>query len=113
MTLCIVSNDCPVGCGVPVVILQACATNALFCFCDLCGCAWSTPAEAKFDAGLNDITGPEHFAPAGVAPISRSQLTHPAWLDAVIAELRDTDWTTSVNDINAGIVARIASARPL
>jgi hypothetical protein len=102
MGLCVVSNCCPTGCGVPVVVLQARASRIPFCFCDLCGCAWATPGEAQVDAGLNSVTGPQTFAPSGVDPIARSQLAQGVWFDAVIAEIPESDWT-SISDINAAI----------
>jgi hypothetical protein len=109
MTVCIVSNCCPTGCGVPVVVLQACATQTLFCYCDLCGCAWSSPGEAQFDAGLDEINGPEKFAPAGVELMPRDRINHSVWLAAIIRELPDSDWGGSVGDINTAITARVAT----
>lgn len=105
MALCIVSNCCPTGCGVPVVILRARLTQTLFCYCDLCGCAWASPAEALFEAGLNQVVGIAQFAPAGVDLVSRNQLVQPVWPNAVIGELADSDWENSAEELNATIAA--------
>lgn len=105
MVLCIVSKCCPTGCGVPVVILQARSTQALFCYCEACGCAWANPHEAQFEVGLNEIAGIVKFAPAGVDLMPRSRLVPAAWLGAVIGELPESDWGTSAEVLNAAIVA--------
>jgi hypothetical protein len=110
MTLCIVSSCCPTGCGVPVVILQARTNRTLFCYCNLCGCAWSSPREAQFESGLNAINRPEAFAPDGVDLPPRAEIAEPGWLAAIVEELPDSDWAASLRDINRAITAR-ASVR--
>ncbi len=105
MVLCIVSNCCPTGCGVPIVILQARSAQMLFCYCDACGCAWANPGEAQFEAGLHEIAGIAKFAPAGVDPMPRSRLVQPDWLAAVIGEIPDSGWGTSAKELNTQIAA--------
>src|SRR5262245_20595263 len=100
MTVCIVSDCCPTGCRVEVLLLRARATQTLFCYCDSCGCAWCSPGDAQFDAGVTEINGPEQFAPAGVELVPRSRLNQAEWFTAVIHEFPDSDWGGSVDDIN-------------
>lgn len=103
MALFFVSDCCPVGCG-QVVVLQSSDDRRLFCYCDACGCVFRSPAEAQFEAGLNEIVEPVYFAPNGVVCPSRETLEQAGWGNAII-EVCENDNDIIVK-VNAGIAER-------
>jgi hypothetical protein len=106
MDLFCVSECCPVGCGMPVVLLASRTANRLFCYCDGCGCVWQTPADAKFEVGMNDVVDVSEFAPDGVEPPSRQSIIDAGLAGAVIADIEEDDWVTSIGELNRSIIER-------
>lgn len=99
--LYIVSNCCPVGCGVPVIVLQAVDSGRLVCYCDLCGCAWSSPKESQLEAGLEDVNSLAEIAPKGVRFASHDAIVAAGWQPMVVES--SEDWFGSIEEVNAGI----------
>ncbi len=98
MMLHCVSDCCPVGCAMRVVALQSLDDRSLFCYCDSCGCVFRSPAEAQFEAGLNEIAEPAEFAPNGVASPSKEQLDQVGWGSSIIETFEDDDMIATVNE---------------
>jgi hypothetical protein len=87
-----ISECCPVGCGMPVVLLGAEGSDTIFCYCDGCGCAWRTPTEARRESGLNDVTPLAHFAPRGFILPTKQQVAAAGFADAIVSELPAAKW---------------------
>ena len=104
-----VSECCPVGCGIPVVLLKARDSGKVFCYCHLCGCSWDTPAETQLDAGLWTCTPAEIVAPSGVELPTHAEVALAGLADGVLCELSDTEWYSSTERINKHIAGRVAS----
>ena len=104
MDIFCVSECCPVGCGMPVVLLAARGARRLFCYCDGCGCAWQTPAEVKFKAGLNRVADVSELAPAGVEAPTRQSVIDAGFAAAVIVDFTEKAWGTSIGELNRIII---------
>jgi hypothetical protein len=112
MDLFCVSECCPVGCGMPVVLLAARGASRIFCYCDGCGCAWQTPAEAKLEAGLNAVARVSEFAPGGVEAPTRQAITDAGLADTVVADFAEKGWGTSIADLNRSIIGEQLGGGP-
>ena len=66
MKIHVVSHSCPVGCGSEVVLLKPNSSEPIFSYCGSCGCCWSNPDHAQFEAGLEYIKGPHEFSISSV-----------------------------------------------
>jgi hypothetical protein len=106
MDLFCVSECCPVGCGMPVVLLAARPASRLFCYCDGCGCVWQTPVDARFEAGMNGVVDVCEFAPDGVEPPSRQSIIGAGLASAVVADIDEDGWGTTIGDLNRSIADR-------
>jgi hypothetical protein len=84
----------------------------MFCYCNGCGCAWQTPAEAKLEAGLNAVARVSEFAPGGVEAPTRQAIIDAGLVDAVVADFTETGWGTSIANLNRRIVAGRLGERP-
>ena len=87
----------------PVVVLKSEVPANIFCYCDGCGCAWRTPAEAKLESGVHHVTVSAHFAPNGVAMPTRLEVAAAGFADSILFELPSTDWETSIEEINRNL----------
>ena len=88
----------------PVVLLAARGARRLVCYCDGCGCAWRTPAEAKAKAGLNTATDVSELAPAGVEAPTRQTVIDAGLAAAVIGDFTEKGWGTSIGELNRSII---------
>lgn len=109
----IVSSCCPAGCGDDVVLLVARRIDVVFAYCHLCGCTWAHPMAARFERGLQEVTPLWVRAPYGVewpeaAAIAAAGLDH-----AVLRTVSASDWSTTLDELNAEIAREIATNRPL
>lgn len=99
--LLVASSCCPIGCGVEVVFLRG-ETGRVFCFCDSCGCAWGTPDEAQFEAGVNEVKTIATFA-RNVTIASLSDLAKAGLTDSVLGTIGPDQWSVSLDEINASL----------
>jgi hypothetical protein len=105
------SECCPVGCGSPVIFVRAQGPGTIFCYCDGCGSAWRTPAEAQLESGVNGVTSPAYFAPNGVTLPTRLEVSDAGFGDAILWEHPSTDWDASVEELNRDATATGGASR--
>jgi hypothetical protein len=104
----VVSECCPVGCGVDVVLLATPHTHKLFAFCDSCGCTWADPAEARRERGVNEITGLPERAPGGIELASLDQIKTAGLEALVLKSYSERDWYSTLKELNEHIRAEVA-----
>jgi hypothetical protein len=104
----VISECCPVGCGGEVVALRDCRSSAVFVYCDACGCTWATPEAAQLDSGLEEITGPEERAPAGVAYPTVAEIMATPFGGKVLRSVPQSTWRLDLGELNAYIERRLS-----
>jgi hypothetical protein len=104
MDIFCVSESCPIGCGMPVVLLAARGARRIFCYCDGCGGAWKTPAETKLKAAMNSGADVSELAPAGVEAPTRQSIIDAGLAAAVIVDFTEKGWGTSIGQLNQSII---------
>ncbi len=107
--VCIVSDSCPVGCGVDVVLLSAQQTAFLFAYCDHCGCTWADPAAARFERGLEEVTPLWVRAPHGVDFPTRDNIRAADLEGAILRTIPASEWWTTLGNLNSQIAREVAS----
>jgi hypothetical protein len=110
--LFVVSESCSVGCGVPVVLLSSRGSADIFAYCDACGCTWEDPADAHLERGVNEITGIAERASGGVEHPALEQVARAGLEVATLRTLSESDWGTTLTELNAEIEARVAANEP-
>ena len=98
-------GDCPVCAFMgDLVLLEALGSGALFVFCPSCACALDGPVDR-----LDEIVGPEKYAPLGFVLPDRDQVRlaiDRGWRPRFLAGL-DREWQRR---LGAGFRARACSA---
>jgi hypothetical protein len=96
----VISENCPVGCGIDVVLLRSISDASIFSYCQLCGCGWRHPNEARFAAGLQSIDGIETFAPAGIDVPTLHQVENAGLARHVRSTFPLQEWSERVDELN-------------
>jgi len=108
--LYVVSECCPAGCGVEVVLLRGRPTGGLIAYCELCGCAWSDPGDAQLERGLNAVLPAWALAPEGVELPRAGDVRTAGFAASVLRTLPVSDeWTERLDDLNAEIRRNVAT----
>jgi hypothetical protein len=103
----VVSECCPVGCGVDVVLLAVLDRQTLFAFCDSCGCTWADPRDAAFERGVNEITGLPQRAPGGIELATGDQVKAAGLESIVLKVVSDREWYSNLKELNEHIPAEV------
>ena len=102
--LFVVSEGCPVGCGIEVILLRARLSGRLFAYCDLCGCVWADPAAARFERGPDEIVPPWVLAPEGVEFPQVGDVNGAGLAGSVVRTMPVSDqWMRDVEELNGKI----------
>jgi hypothetical protein len=109
--LLIVSECCPVGCGIDVVLLRAREATLLFAYCNLCGGTWLTPDAVQPGRGLYEITPPWIHAPRGVELPSRGDAIARGFGEAILRTMPISAWTTTLDSVNGAIARELSNRR--
>ena len=108
--LYVVSECCPVGCGIEVVLLRARPSGRLIAYRELCGCVWSDPASAQFEHGLGQLTPPWALAPGGVDLPGSGDVQAARFGESVLRTMPvSKDWAKNLEALNAKIAQNIAT----
>ena len=108
--LYVVSECCPVGCGIEVVLLRALPSGRLIAYCELCGCVWSDPANAQFEHGLDEISPPWVLAPEGIELPGGGDIHDAGFAASVLRTMQVSDsCAESLDDLNTEIRRRAAT----
>lgn len=92
----IISECCPVGCGIDVAVLRARQTAELFVYCIGCESTWTRPAEVRPGAPLDGVVGLAVRAPGGAELASLSEVAAAGWSAFIIRSRSPFDWAAEL-----------------
>ncbi len=86
--LSVVSECCPVGCGVEVFLVQSRKDGHVYSYCSLCSVIWRHPLEARSDE-LNEVLDLAKHQPEGFSVPNDEEIAAAGFGEFVLRQTAD------------------------